>query len=419
MTNEQNLFIHILADYVNGVEVSRYPTQDNAPDSHALFELARIHGCIGIVYVELRNAPGVPADLLKKLHDGFIFEVSSHVRIRETWKKIAGISRDSGIDVVPMKGICLSEFHPEPNLRTMGDLDVIIHPDDREKIRDVLTRQGFTCVNETDPVYTYRYDRYGVETEVHTHPFYRPLLTGYDYAAYFDGLIDKAVPDEQYRAGYLTPSDEFIMLVVHTAKHFSESGCGIRPFLDFCFIDAKADLDWPYIIAELEEMRILPFAKRCYFFCKQWFDYPIPPALAEVPDDDGGVGLTGEFIEYATLKVLSGGVFGFEDADNSLWWTANEMTFQKKTGLSGGLSVLFSRLFIPYKSMIYYPYCGFLKGRPYLLPIAWLVRLFVIVFRKKGKRDMNKISEPFTKQREIQKRQAYLSVWGLGPDVKA
>ena len=42
-----------------------------------------------------------------------------------------------------MKGYYLRECYPVPELRTFGDIDVLIHPEDRARTDDLMKRLGY------------------------------------------------------------------------------------------------------------------------------------------------------------------------------------------------------------------------------------------------------------------------------------
>lgn len=73
------------------------------------------------------------------------------------------------------------------------------------------------------------------------------------------------------------------------------------------------------------------------------------------------------------------------------------------------MKVTLYKLFPPYGDMQLIPWYSFVDGRPWLLPVAWIYRLFYCLRHKSG-HSMALLEEPYTCRREgIKERQAMLS----------
>ena len=85
--------------------------------------------------------------------------------------------------------------------------------------------------------------------------------------------------------------------------------------------------------------------------------------------------------------MLAGGVFGLIDKKTTENVVFNEMRFAKSSSVYGILKYAF----LPYERMRPLPYCKFLDGRPWLLPVAWgwrfLYRIGKVVPLLKGAYD--------------------------------
>ena len=57
---------------------------------------------------------------------------------------------ENGIDYMPLKGACLKLIYPQPELRLMGDADILIRYEQYGKIRPIMTALGFNEVLESD-----------------------------------------------------------------------------------------------------------------------------------------------------------------------------------------------------------------------------------------------------------------------------
>lgn len=99
--------------------------------------------------------------------------------------RIAGAFERAGIDLMALKGLALNlTVYDDPSARTMGDLDLLIHPQDAERAREILEELG--CLRDHELVredffptfyyaMTYRDgDLEPVHLDIHVRPF-RPL----------------------------------------------------------------------------------------------------------------------------------------------------------------------------------------------------------------------------------------------------
>lgn len=154
-------------------------------------------------------------------------------------EELSAAFREAEIDFVPFKGTCISEYYPDPALRTMGDMDLAIHTEDRQRSDKVMKRLGYVSMVDNHAVWTYQKDdRFCLKPEFH-----------------------------------------FLYLLAHTAKHIINKGYGIRGFLDLVFfVRGEPDMDWDWIEEQLRELRLLDFAKTCFALCQRWFDVELPLA---------------------------------------------------------------------------------------------------------------------------------------------
>ena len=76
------------------------------------------------------------------------------------------------IEHLYFKGAVVADLYPQPALRSMGDVDVLIHESDRELVHHILINNGFVFSKESDIVWIYKRDI--ITFEIHTqliHPF--------------------------------------------------------------------------------------------------------------------------------------------------------------------------------------------------------------------------------------------------------
>ncbi len=263
------------------------------------------------------------------------------------------------IDYMPVKGVLLRSIYPKPDMRVMGDGDILIRYEDyREKIRPLMLSLGLEegRVSDNELVWNKPF----VCVELH-----RRLIPSYnkDYYAYYgDGWrLAKKCDGTRYA---MTDEDQMIYLFTHFAKHYRDSGIGLRHFVDlWVYRNANPKLNEKYIKAELKKLQLYDFYKNIVKTLENWFD-----------DGEGS-----EKTEFITNVIFSSGVYGTVEA-NAL---SEALKLSKVTGENSNIHYekLKFEIFPPYDYMCKrYP---FLKKWKILLPLFWIVRIVdAAIFRR-------------------------------------
>ena len=265
---------------------------------------------------------------------------------------------EHGIAHMPVKGYYLRKLYPTPELRTFGDIDLLIHPEDRQKVHDLMLSLGYTVKQDWEPTYSYIKD--AEYYEIHTNLMDGDLDGRTDLQAYFDAAWAHAVPDDGLR---FRPEDDFhfIYTVCHLAKHLYGGGAGLRMYLDVAlYVKHKDDsLHWQAIVGEFVALHLAEFFYTVMNACCVWFG---TKTICPLPEPDT------EALDRLLSYTLDSDLFG-HSRDHAVIELRNE-----KDEVSSRRRVLRKMLFPP-ASEIESRYT-FLQNRHCLLPLAWLVRLF-------------------------------------------
>ncbi len=263
-----------------------------------------------------------------------------------------------GIAHMPVKGYYLRQLYPTPELRTFGDIDLLIHPEDRQKVHDLMLSLGYTVKQDWEPTYSYIKD--AEYYEIHTNLMDGNLDGRTDLQAYFDAAWAHAVPDDGLR---FRPEDDFhfIYTVCHLAKHLYGAGAGLRMYLDVALYVKHMDdsLYWQVIVGEFAALHLAKFFYTVMNACRVWFG---TETICPLPDPDT------EALDRLLSYTLDSDLFG-HSRDHAVIELRNE-----KDEAPSRSRVLRKMLFPP-AAEIESRYI-FLQNRHWLLPLAWLVRLF-------------------------------------------
>lgn len=265
----------------------------------------------------------------------------------------------NGIHYMPVKGVLMKALYPKPDMRIMGDADILIKLDQYDRIRPVMQELGFAEKLESDHELIWQKPSLYLELHKRLIPSYN-----YDYAAYYGDGWRLGHPSKENPCRYeMTDEDQMIYLFTHFAKHYRDGGIGVRHMLDlYLFRKAKPNLDVQYLSQELEKLRLNRFFDNIYSTLAVWFD----GAKAN------------ELTEQITGFIFSSGAYGAHDAHQIA------QGIRDKANVGGTTKQVkrrawFRLIFLPYGSMCEkYPV---LKKAPILLPIMWVVRWFAAIFK--------------------------------------
>lgn len=127
--------------------------------------------------------------------------------------------------------------------------------------------------------------------------------------------------------------------------------------LDLAVFQRSKSLDYSKVFGYLDELGLEAFSKVLLTLCYKWF------GVGE--DYNSDVSQTEEFL-------LSFGAFGNAGRNKAAVVRRKALEQGKKSGLSAKLSLLFPS----YKKIKDIPYMRFIQGRPYLLVLGWIYRIY-------------------------------------------
>ena len=252
----------------------------------------------------------------------------------------------AGVDYMVLKGGRMKALYPKPELRTMGDADVLIRMEQYETVRALLPGLGFREGNETDHELVWRSPELYLELHKSLVPTYHTKL----YAYYGDGW--RLALLEQGRGYAMKAQDEFVYLFTHFAKHCRDGGIGCRHVVDlWVYLRAHPELEQEALQRTLDGLELGAFYRNVRGLMVWWFeDGPADPRLEALAEFIFASGSWGDRESKALAQALEG-----------------------NSALGGRLRYIRKNLF-PAASVISGKY-PVLKKAPWLLPAAWIYRL--------------------------------------------
>lgn len=359
-----------------------------------LIELAGIHSVTGILgYMIMKYPSDVNMPVSGFMREQCLKTLAIQSQRSEQMKRLIQKMNQQQIDHLLFKGYIVKDYYPEPELRTYGDIDFLIRLEDRKISDQLMIDLGFERKTDWEPVFSYfRQMEY---YEIHTDVMEVDVSDKADYKGYFQHIWEhaKLVEGHTYE---LEPEFHFLYLLTHIAKHISSSGAGIRMYIDIAvFIEHFGEnLDWDYIQKELKTLCFEDFANMVLTVVWKYFHVESPINLRPIEDQ-----ILEDFMEF----TFAGGVFGHVGRDSGLIYLKNQDRNEENVSR---VRTFLRRLFAPANELEKrYTY---LKGHHWLLPIAWVHRLFKTKDKwnyhaQEAKSIMNTDTEEVLKLRRIYK----------------
>lgn len=254
---------------------------------------------------------------------------------------------EKGIYHMALKGINTKQYYPKPDMRTMGDLDVLCKPEQQAQIKAAMESLGFMDFQEGR-----KHDHYKKPPFVGVELHREMVAADSPYSAYYANIWERGKPKAGCVFTYeISVTDAFIFNIVHLAEHLKEGGIGIRFVMDVYVYNHLEEIDRDRLQEELTKLGLWELFGNTAKLADCWFA-PHPPEL-----DEGQQDLMRRFGAF----ILAGGVFGTKDDGQALGVQKN-----------GRLAFLLKSCFPGYQEMrSMFPW---LERWPILLPYSWVLR---------------------------------------------
>lgn len=379
------MVIKILGDFVNNKIIDKDFFNENIIDVANEENSQKIY--IGRIYyiAKKHNLVSIMAQAMEKLG----FESDSDIWKRWLKEKNQLIYKSVLMDVereaiqdffeknniwyMLLKGMVIRKYYPAPELREMADNDILFDNKYSKEVYDFMTARGY----KSDDYNKGYHDEY-LKPPAYNFEMHRQLVSSKErpkwYEYYKDVksiLINDANGKNQF---YFSDNDFYVYFIVHTYKHFLNSGMGLRTVLDvYLYVsNLQEKLDFDYIEEQLKKLDAYDFEQTFRSIAFKMFDENLEDRkwwdLFDVKEQ--------EMLSY----VLDAGTYG--NLENSV---AHKMGYTKgeKKKTSDKAKYIFRRLF-PSMDTIeeFFPF--FYKHK-WAIPFLYIYRIGKIPFTRRKK----------------------------------
>lgn len=264
-------------------------------DWEYLFQLARRHSIVPLVYVQLQQHASdlIPAHVLSKLKKHYFENSARNTLLTAELCRLIKLFRDEGIDAIPYKGPVLALFaYRNLALRRFVDLDVIVRKSDVLKAREILLTSGYTpskslsldqqeILLRTQHNMQFSRDNHRLIIELHWEVAPHLFASTVNGERLWQDLITLDLDGTPVKT--FSAEDLLFSLCVHGSRHLWERLAWI---CDIAELINRQRLNWPVLleraaIADTERMFLLGV-----HLAQRLLDAPVPTEVKQRCDAD-------------------------------------------------------------------------------------------------------------------------------------
>ncbi len=312
--------------------------------------------------------------------------IAKNIRVEYAHNEVHQVLSKNNIPYVILKGVASSSYYPDPILRMMGDVDILVSPENVAKADTALKSIGFITndVLEGEDKHIAYKRRDGLVCELHREINGVPKNTvGEKIREYFADVFDKSVEYNMSNGNCVVPSKfhHGLILLLHTATHLTHEGVGLRHLCDWAvFVNSFSNDEFIDTFEKtLKETGLWRFAQLLTLCCIKYLGCDPKNWLGEEKDS-----LLGSIV----VDILNGGNFGYKDTDR---YSQIKYISDRKSGevtKNNPILQLFSS--INTKTKIEFK---FVNKSKFFLPIGWIFTvckyLYLVIM---GKRRLDSVS---------------------------
>lgn len=169
-----------------------------------------------------------------------------HEKFNEVGKLVDDILSKNNIPHVFLKGYELQNLYLDPNLRMLGDIDLLVENDYFEQAKKIISTNGFIFDMECEHHIGYKKD--DIEIELHNKLFDKEECSSKLFDNTFNNIKIKNFDD----------TFTLLYVIAHYAKHI-KIGAGLRPIIDIYLLIKNKNINQNVLLKKLSELNLIQF----------------------------------------------------------------------------------------------------------------------------------------------------------------
>lgn len=225
-------------------------------DMTFLMELQK-QGIVSVVYPVIKKKTN-SIEVDKKITSMYAQNVHKLCQVIQIQKEVDCILKEAKVSYAIIKGTAVAKYYPVPSNRGFGDIDILINPDDMDKVGRLLTEKNYALLEKAR--HHDEYKRYNVSVEIHRYPSGLNPYPDELKAVFINGL--KSTELDTFGFPNFETEKNGLILLLHMYHHIY-GGMGLRHIADWMMFAENELTDEKYVKYEpiLKEYGFLKFAK--------------------------------------------------------------------------------------------------------------------------------------------------------------
>lgn len=332
-----------------------------------LYDIAYRQGLLNLIWFSIEKLNNNPSDALCQK-----WRISSAQLLRQMayqemeLELLIQTFSELGYKMLVLKGYQIKNYYPKPDMRTMGDIDLLIQNDGtqeaRDRVKDIMLSLGYEIEILNDGQVDSYVKPNDVTIEIHfefmdeIHPHYEDFIVDWD----------SLLPTDRDSFYKMTVGDLYYYNIGHFIKNMSTRGNGIKPVVDAYVLWINMDDEQKSKTnKKLEKAGLKKISDILLQISEIWFDGKT---------DDGS---TKNIQEY----LMRNTVYGYERNREIL-----NVLRTDRENLKTGLFNKYLKRFFPPADELYSRFS--IKHRIFLLlPFLWIARIVLLPFKSRESKD--------------------------------
>lgn len=325
----------------------------------------------------------IPRNVAEKWEQDSFCHIMSNEQLLYEQKQVIQLLTEADIPCAVMKGSSSAECYPESTLRIMGDIDLLVRPEQQWDAVRLLQKYGYGEAEGENHHCHINVKKDGIAVEIHKKP---PGLNNVADAAIetrFDDFFSDALDGIEVRGGlpFLSDKHNAVILILHKLGHFLGNELGLRQLCDWAaFVNKKMDAElWNELEPFLKEVGLLTFTGVVTRACVDYLSLPAEKAPWAMEYDN-------ELSDAVMNQIVESGNFGKKAGTYGIGYFTDVHSSNR---MASFIKVVFDRC------RFHWPVC---EKYPILMPVAPFVAYGkYLKLRKEGKRAQLKPVELYKK----------------------
>lgn len=282
--------------------------------------------------------------------------------------------KDANVPILVLKGLHYKYLYREPDLRIMGDIDLLTDQQSLDVAIKVIESFGYIRrTDKIDPKHVEFFHKEYIYIELHFALFTevkRKIALSFNSEIWNSAYYFKAGD-----MSFLVPShvNQMLYCCIHMTNHFGKGGFGLRQLSDFNLLvrQVEDENELALLLEQAHRYGIGRFVEVMLYICGKLFGLRVPDAIISMHSGDK------EYIDRMIDAILDSGAFGGKD--RKITSNRSLATYIYQGGENVKISGL--RYIFPPRASLSGTY-SYAQRYAILLPVAWVHRLLNNIARR-------------------------------------